>query len=61
MGPGPKKGHSVFLGLSDWCGDQLVTYSDPETFAENAGIEADTFSTRPDLRGSKVWSYWPPS
>lgn len=43
MGPGPKKWRSAFPGLSDWCGDQLVSYSEPETFAESAGIEADNF------------------
>lgn len=31
-----------------------MTHSESENFGENAGVEADTFSIRPDLRGSKV-------
>lgn len=54
MGPGSKKQDSVFLCLSYWCRDQHVTHSESENFGENAGVEADTFSIRPDLRGSKV-------
>lgn len=54
-GPGPEKWHTTFFGLVIGAGiNQHVTHSEPETFAENAGIDADTFSNRPDLRGSKV-------